>query len=91
MNLKFKTFTLKECLFLLYLYYGGDNLNYIKGNYRSSIYENSPFVIGLFKVVETNMEDMEDFVGKTITFKGNFDTLNQNDMYFFLWKEYSSS
>ena len=61
-------------------------MNYIKGNYRSSIYENSPFVIGLFKVVETNIEEMEDFVGKTITFKGNFDTLNQNDMYFFYGK-----
>lgn len=61
-------------------------MNYIKGNYRNSIYENSPFVIGLFKVVETNIEDMEDFVGKTITFKGNFDTLNQNDMYFFYGK-----
>ena len=61
-------------------------MDYIKGNYRNSIYENSPFVIGLFKVTETNIEQMEDFVGKTITFKGNFGALNQNDMYFFYGK-----
>ena len=61
-------------------------MNFIKGNYRSSIYENSPFVIGIFKITETNINEMEDFVGKTITFKGNFDRLNQNDMYIFYGK-----
>ena len=58
-------------------------MDYIKGNYKNSIYENNNFVIGLFKIVETNIDDMQDFVGKTITFKGNFESLNHNELYFF--------
>ena len=58
-------------------------MNYIKGNYKNSIYENNNFVIGLFKVIETNIDSMEDYIGKTITFKGNFDLLNHNELYFF--------
>ena len=61
-------------------------MNFIKGNYRSSIYENDTFIIGLFKVTETNIEEMEDFVGKAITFKGNFDSLNHNELYYFYGK-----
>ena len=58
-------------------------MNYIKGNYKNSIYENNNFIIGLFKVIETNIDEMEDYIGKIITFKGNFDTLNNNELYFF--------
>lgn len=58
-------------------------MDYIKGNYKQSIYENDNFVIGLFKVVDTNIEQMKDFINKTITFKGTFDCLNHNELYFF--------
>lgn len=64
----------------------GGKMNFIKGNYRSSIYKNDTFVIGIFKVAETNIEEMEDFVGKTITFKGHFDSLNHNELYYFYGK-----
>lgn len=57
---------------------------FIKGNYRHSIYESGTgFIIGLFKVRETNIDDMKDYIDKTITFKGYFDTLNTNDLYIF--------
>lgn len=58
-------------------------MDYIKGNYKHSIYENDNFVIGLFKIVDTNIEQMKDFINKTITFKGTFDSLNHNELYFF--------
>ena len=61
-------------------------MDYIKGNYRQSIYENDNFVIGLFKIIETNIDDMQDYVGKVITFKGTFEALNHNELYFFYGK-----
>lgn len=61
---------------------------YIKGNYRRSIFEsNNGYVIGLFKVKETNIENMEDYVGKTITFTGYFHELNIDDSYIFYGEE----
>ena len=48
--------------------------DYIKGSYRSSIFVSGAFVIGLFKVEETNIEKMKIYVNRTITFKGNFHT-----------------
>ena len=57
--------------------------NYIKGIYRSSIYENGMFVIGLFRVEETDIEKVKDYVNRTITFKGNFDYLNKGEKYIF--------
>ncbi len=61
-------------------------MDYIKGNYKQSIYEKNNFVIGLFKVVDTNIDSMQDYINKTITFKGNFDSLNHNELYFFYGK-----
>ncbi len=58
-------------------------MDYIKGSYRSSIYENGMFVIGLFKVEETNIEEMRIYVNRTITFKGNFETLSRGQLYNF--------
>lgn len=58
-------------------------MDFIKGNYRSSIYENDTFVIGIFRVLDTNIDQMKDFISKTITFKGNFESLNRNDLYYF--------
>ena len=57
--------------------------DYIKGSYRSSIFEKGLFVIGLFKVEETNIEDMRVYVNRTITFKGNFEALSRGEIYKF--------
>lgn len=57
---------------------------YIKGNYRRSIYETDKgYVIGLFKVRETDNEDMKIYINKTVTFTGYFHELNEDDMYCF--------
>ena len=57
---------------------------FIKGNYRKSIYENGTgYIIGLFRVSDTNSEDLADYVGRTITFTGYFHELNDNDTYIF--------
>lgn len=55
---------------------------YIKGNYRQAIYESEKgYVIGLFKINETNIEAMKDFVNRSITFTGYFHDLNFDDTY----------
>ncbi len=57
---------------------------YIKGNYRRSIFTSDKgYVIGLFKVRDTNDESMMDYVNKTITFTGYFHDLNEDDTYLF--------
>lgn len=61
---------------------------YIKGNYRRSIFESDKgYVIGIFKVQQTNIENMEDYLGKTITFTGYFHDLNLEDSYIFYGEE----
>ncbi len=58
--------------------------NYIKGNYRKTIFSTDKgYTVGLFKVKETNEEELIDYVGKTITFTGFFEQLNENDLYLF--------
>ncbi len=61
----------------------GDNMNYyIKAVYRKSIFENDKgFLIGICKIKETNCEELEIYVGKTITFTGTFASLNLDDEY----------
>lgn len=62
--------------------------SYIKGNYRRSIYSSDKgYVIGLFKVRETNSEKLEYYVNKTITFTGYFHELNEDDTYIFYGEE----
>ena len=57
---------------------------YIKGNYKRTIYSSQTgFVIGLFKVKETNNVELEEYINKTITFTGNFVDLNEDDTYMF--------
>ena len=57
---------------------------YIKGNYSKSIYENSTgYVIGIFKVSDTDSEILSDYIGKSITFTGYFHELNNIDTYIF--------
>ena len=59
-------------------------MKYIKGNFRKYIYNSGKgFVVGIFKVRETNDENLTDYVDKTITFSGNFLDLNMDDLYLF--------
>ncbi|MGE5455706.1 MAG: ATP-dependent RecD-like DNA helicase [Ignavibacteriales bacterium] len=61
---------------------------YIKGNYRRSIYTSDRgYVIGIFKVRDTNSETMKDYINKTITFTGYFHDLNEDDTYLFYGEE----
>ncbi len=57
---------------------------YIKGHYRRSIYSSETgYLVGIFKILETNNNDLDDFVDRTITFTGHFHELNENDTYIF--------
>lgn len=51
---------------------------YILGNIRKIIYEsnNGPYKVGIFKVRETNDEEMREYVNKVIGFTGNFVEVN---------------
>jgi exodeoxyribonuclease V alpha subunit len=61
---------------------------YIKGNYRKSIFKSDKgYVIGLFKVRETNDSKMEESINKTITFTGYFHDLNEDDTYIMYGEE----
>jgi exodeoxyribonuclease V alpha subunit len=55
---------------------------YIKGNYRKSIFKSDKgYVIGLFKLRDTNDNELLEYVNKTITFTGYFHDLNEDDIY----------
>ena len=57
---------------------------YLKGVYKRKIYETEKgYLVGLFKVKDTNDPDLEDYKGKTITFTGIFPSLNIDDTYLF--------
>ena len=55
---------------------------YIKGSYRRKIYSSGNYIIGLFKVRETNDETMKEYINKTVTFTGYFYELVIDDNYF---------
>ena len=58
--------------------------NYIKGEYKREIFSsNTGYLVGLFKVRETNNEDWEKYLNTTITFTGYFHELNNIDNYIF--------
>lgn len=60
------------------------DMNYIKGNYRKTIFSSDKgYVIGLFKVRETNDDQMKIYLNKTVTFTGYFHELNEDDIYCF--------
>ncbi|MBQ4634761.1 MAG: ATP-dependent RecD-like DNA helicase [Bacilli bacterium] len=55
---------------------------YIKGKYKSDIFRSEKgYVIGIFKISETNFEEIEDYINHTITITGYFYDLNENDNY----------
>ena len=57
---------------------------YIKGNYKRSIFKSEKgYIIGLFKIKDTNDENMTDYINETITFTGYFYDLKEDDNYIF--------
>ena len=57
-------------------------MDYIRGKFKSLIFEsNNGYKIGLFRIKETNQEEMQEFVNKTITFTGYFAEINTEDYY----------
>ena len=62
--------------------------NYIKGIFKQSIYQSDKgYIIGLFKVLDTDMDSMVDYINKTITITGYFHELSENEKYFFKGEE----
>lgn len=60
--------------------------SYIKGNVYKFLYESSTgYKVGLFKVKESS-GDLEEYINKTITFTGNFMSLNNDLTYIFKGK-----
>ena len=56
--------------------------SYIKGLFRKFIYEsNNNYVIGLFKIKETNDENLFDYENRTITITGYFHELTIDENY----------
>lgn len=60
---------------------------YIKGNFKKAIFESETgYIIGLFKVKQTNEEEVEIYLNKTIPFTGYLPKLNDVDTYIFYGK-----
>ena len=58
--------------------------DYIKGTFYRIIYQSDQnYIVGLFKVSDTNNIDLEDFIDDTITFTGYFHELTIDNKYIF--------
>ena len=58
------------------------NKDYIKGIFRQTIFRSDKgYIIGLLKVLETNIPEVKEYINKTLTFTGYFADLNENDRY----------
>ena len=56
--------------------------DFVKGVFKQTIFRSDKgYIIGLLKVHETNIIDMQEYVNKTITFTGYFAELNENEKY----------
>lgn len=61
---------------------------YIVGTFKQSIFESDKgYIIGLFRVKDTDIETMKEYCNKTITFTGYFHELNENENYYFFGEE----
>ena len=61
----------------------GDIMTFIKGNFKQYIFKSDKgYVVGLFKIKDAS-EDLKNYLNKTITFTGYFNTLNETDLYIF--------
>ncbi len=57
-------------------------MKYIRGKFKQTIFESdNGYKVGLFRVKETDDEEMRDFVNKTITYTGYFADLNDEHYY----------
>ena len=57
-------------------------MGYIKGTFRKIIFEgNNNYVIGLFRIKETDIEDLYEFVNRAITITGYFHELTIDEKY----------
>ncbi|MDD3241369.1 MAG: ATP-dependent RecD-like DNA helicase [Bacilli bacterium] len=57
-------------------------MKYIKGNFRKTIFKNETgYTIGLFKVKETDDEEVEVYINRVITYTGYFHDLNEDDTF----------
>lgn len=62
--------------------------NYIMGTFKQTIFQSDKgYIIGLFKLKKTDIESMEEYVNKTITFTGYFHELTLNENYYFKGEE----
>ena len=57
---------------------------FIKGVFKKTIYKSDRgYIIGLFKVKDTNSEELKDYINKSLTFTGYFHELNEEEKYTF--------
>ena len=62
--------------------------NYIMGNFRQTIFQSDKgYIIGLFKVKNTDIESMKQYVNKLITITGYFHELIESENYYFKGEE----
>ena len=62
-------------------------MTFIKGNFKKTIYRTEKgYIVGLFKVKESEGEDLEFYINHTIPFTGYFHELNEEDTYIFYGK-----
>lgn len=55
---------------------------FVKGMFKKTIYRGDKgYIIGLLKVLETDIEEMKSHINKLITFTGTFADLNENAKY----------
>ena len=58
--------------------------DYIKGTFKKIIFKSDQnYIIGLFKVSDTNTADLEEYIDSTITFTGYFHELTIDEKYMF--------
>ena len=58
--------------------------DYIKRTFKKIIFKSDQnYIIGLFKVSDTNTADLEEYIGSTITFTGYFHELTIDEKYMF--------
>lgn len=58
--------------------------NYVKGTFKRKIFSsNDGFIVGLFKIKETNDEDLKTYIDKQFTFTGLFAELTIDENYIF--------
>ena len=58
--------------------------SYIRGNVREVFYKTDKgFMVGVFKIRETNDKELEEYINRTITFSGNFHELVNDSEYKF--------